>query len=111
VEAGGLLAAGVDPAFAALPGLGDQRNMELFVEAGFTPEQAVRVMTANGARVLRVEDRGTVAPGMLADLVVMEGDLTRDPTALRNTAIVFKDGVGYDARALIESARGLVGVR
>ncbi len=112
VKAGGLMAAGVDPAFAALAGLGDQRNMELFVEAGFTAEEAVEIMTANGARVLGVfDERGTVTPGKLADLVVMEGDLTRNPRALRNTVIVFKDGVGYDAKSLIESVKGVVGVR
>ena len=54
VRAGGLLAAGVDPAFGALPGFGDQRNLELLVEAGFTVPEAVQVITANGARMLGV---------------------------------------------------------
>src|SRR5690606_25420402 len=53
VEAGGLLAAGVDPTGygAAPPGFGDQRNFELLLEAGFTPVEVVRIMSANGARV------------------------------------------------------------
>src|SRR5881409_1486508 len=63
VDAGGLLAAGVDPTQigGALAGFGDQRNYELFIEAGFTPAQAVRIMTANGAKILGVDRRlGTV---------------------------------------------------
>src|SRR4029077_15704539 len=53
-KAGGLLAAGVDPTGngGALPGYGDQRNFELLIEAGFTPVEAIQIMTANGAKVL-----------------------------------------------------------
>lgn len=114
VAAGGLLAAGVDPTGngGALPGFGDQRNFELLVEAGFTPAEAIRIMTLNGARVLGVDhDLGTIAPGKLADLVVIRGDLAADPAAIRQVTIVFKDGIGYDSARLIESVRGLVGVR
>lgn len=114
VAAGGLLAAGVDPTGngGALPGFGDQRNFELLVEAGFTPAEALRIMTLNGARVLGVDgDLGTVAPGKLADLVVIRGDLAADPAAIRQVTTVFKDGIGYDSARLIESVRGLVGVR
>ena len=113
VEAGGLLAAGVDPTGigGALAGFGDQRNYELFIEAGFTPAQAVQIMSANGAKILGVADRlGTVEPGKLADLVVLRGDLTADPTVIRNTTIVFKDGVGYDSAKLLASVQGRVGV-
>src|SRR6266446_3601811 len=77
VEAGGLLAAGVDPTGigGALAGYGDQRNYELFIEAGFAPEQAVKIMTANGAKILGVQrELGTVERGKLADLVVLRGD-------------------------------------
>ena len=57
VAAGGVLGAGVDPTGmgGALAGYGDQRNYELFIEAGFTPQQAVQIMTANGAKILGVE--------------------------------------------------------
>ena len=113
VEAGGLLAAGVDPTGmgGALAGYGDQRNYELFIEAGFTPAQAVRIMTANGAKVLGVDQRlGTVERGKLADLVVLKGDLTADPSVIRNPAVVFKDGVGYDPGKLIASIEGRVGI-
>jgi imidazolonepropionase-like amidohydrolase len=112
VRAGGLLAAGVDPAFGTLPGFGDQRNLELLVEAGFTVPEAVQIITANGAKVLGVLDqRGTVEAGKLADLVVIPGDLMTDPTAIRRTVTVFKDGVGYDSAKLIAAVKGQVGIQ
>ncbi len=114
VRAGGLLAAGVDPTGngGALPGFGDQRNYELLVEAGFTPVEAVRIMSANGARVLGGAERfGTIAAGKRADLVVIRGNPVATPGEIRNVVTVFKDGVGYDSAKLIESVRGAVGVR
>jgi imidazolonepropionase-like amidohydrolase len=113
VEAGGLMAAGVDPTGigGALAGFGDQRNYELFIEAGFTPAQAVQIMTFNGAKILGVQQTlGTIEMGKLADLVVLRGNLTTDPSVIRSPTIVFKDGVGYDSAKLIASVQGRVGV-
>ncbi len=113
VAAGGMLAAGVDPTGigGALAGYGDQRNYELFIEAGFSPAQAVQIMTANGAKILGVaQTLGTVEPGKLADLVVLRGDLAADPSVIRSPTIVFKDGVGYDSAKLLASVQGRVGV-
>jgi len=113
VQAGGLLAAGVDPTGygAAPPGFGDQKNYELLLEAGFTPAEVVQIMSANGAKVLGIDaDVGTVEVGKIADLVVLQGDLEA-LGHVRNTRIVFKHGVGWDAPKLIESVRGLVGIR
>jgi len=112
-DAGGVLAAGVDPTGngGALPGYGDQRNYELLSEGGFAPHEVVQVLSANGARVLDVfDDLGTVEAGKIADLVVMSGDLTTDPSVIRNVTIVFKDGVGYDSPAMLEDVRGRVGI-
>jgi len=114
VRAGGLLAAGVDPTGngGALPGYGDQRNYELLIEAGFTPVQALQIMTSNGAKVLGGgAEFGTIAAGQRADLVVIRGDPIARPADIRNVVTVFKDGVGYDSARLIESVKGLVGVR
>ena len=114
VEAGGLLAAGVDPTGfgGAIAGLGDLRNYELFIEAGFTPVQAIQIMTANGAKVLGEYDRyGSLEPGKLAEMAVIEGDPVARPSDIRNVVLVFKDGLGYDAPALIESTKGIVGIR
>lgn len=114
VRAGGLLAAGVDPTGngGALPGFGDQRNYELLIEAGFTPVEAIQIMTANGARVLGgANEFGTIAAGKRADLVVIRGDPITNHADIRNVVTVFKDGVGYDSAKLIESVKGMVGVR
>lgn len=114
VASGGLLMAGCDPTGggAVLPGFGDQRNLELLVEAGFTPEQAIRIYTENGAKFLGRENRiGTIAPGKQADLVVVTGDPAKDITAVERVDIVFKKGVGYDPQKLIDSTRGMVGIR
>jgi imidazolonepropionase-like amidohydrolase len=114
VKAGGLLGAGVDPTGmgGALPGYGDQRNFELLIEAGFSPVEAIQIMTLNGAKVLRVDDRlGSVTAGKTADLVVIRGNPIATPADLCNVTIVFKDGVGYDSPKLLASVKGAVGVR
>src|SRR5437016_776606 len=113
VDAGGTLAAGVDPTGigGALAGFGDQRNYELFIEAGFTPAQAIQIMTLNGAKILGVYAKtGSIERGKAADLVVLNGDLAADPSVIRSPTIVFKDGVGYDSAKLIASVQGRVGV-
>ncbi len=114
VEAGGLLAAGVDPTGlgGALPGYGNQRHYELLLESGFSPEEVIRIMTLNGARVLGEDaSLGSIEPGKLADLVVIDGDPVRREAEIRNVTLVFKEGVGYDAPALARSVTGLVGLR
>ena len=114
VDAGGRLVAGVDPTGngGAIPGFGDQRNYELLIETGFTPVQAIEIMTANGARVLGEYDEvGSVTPGKRADLIVIRGDPVSNPADIRNVTIVFKDGVGYDSAKLLDSVRGTVGAR
>lgn len=113
VEAGGLLAAGVDPTGngGALPGFGDQRNIELLSEAGFTPEQVVQIASLNGARILGVDDElGSIEVGKVADMALMAGDLTTNPRAIRDMTIVFKDGVGYSSAMLFNAVRGFVGI-
>jgi imidazolonepropionase-like amidohydrolase len=68
-------------------------------------------MTLNGATILGVDDElGSIAPGKLADLVVIRGDPVATPAEIRNVTLVFKDGVGYDPESLIASVRGRVGI-
>jgi len=113
-RAGGLLLAGSDPTGSGgvLPGFGDQREVELLVEAGFSPVEAVQVATRNGARFLGEETEiGTIAPGKRADLVLVKGDPSRTIADIENVEMVFKGGVGYDSRKLVESVRGQVGFR
>ena len=114
VAAGGLLMAGCDPTGygAVLPGFGDQRNLELLVEAGFTPVQAIQIATLNGAKYLgRDTQIGSIAAEKQADLVVLRADPSQDIHNIESVEMVFKDGVGYDSQALIDSTRGMVGIR
>jgi imidazolonepropionase-like amidohydrolase len=95
-----------------IAGFGDQRELELLVEAGFTPIQAIHIATYNGAQYLGELDHiGTIAPGKQADLVVIKGDPSRKIEDVENVETVFKDGIGYDSAKLIESTRGQVGLR
>jgi imidazolonepropionase-like amidohydrolase len=112
-DAGGLLAAGLDPSGigGSIPGVGDQRNFQLLVEAGFTPVQVVQIMTLNGAKILGIADKtGTIERGKSADLDVIDGDPVADPAAIRKITTVFKDGVGYDSAKLIAATKGRVGI-
>lgn len=114
VKAGGLLLAGPDPTGngGVLPGFGDQREVELLVEAGFTPVEAIHIATENGAIYLGRQDRiGTLAPGKQADLVLINGDPSKNIDEIENVETVFKSGVGYDSKKLIDSVRGQVGIR
>ncbi len=114
VDAGGLLLAGPDPTGygGVLPGFGNHREMELLVEAGFTPVEAIRIATRNGALYLEELDRiGTVEVGKQADMVLLDGDPTTDISHIRRVLTVFKNGVGYDSARLFASVKGTVGVR
>ncbi len=113
-KAGGVLLAGEDPTGNGgnLAGFGDQRELELLVEAGFTPLEAIHIATANGAAFLGESERiGSLAPGKQADLVVIRGDPSSNMSDIEKVEIVFKGGVGYDPVKLIQSVRGSVGSR
>jgi imidazolonepropionase-like amidohydrolase len=113
VKAGGLLLAGEDPTGNGgnLAGFGDQRELELLIEAGFTALEAIHIATANGAEFLGESDRiGSLAPGKRADLVIIKGDPSTRIADIEKVEIVFKDGVGYNSAKLIESVRGSVGL-
>lgn len=114
VKAGGLLLAGPDPTGngGTLPGFGDWRGLELLVQAGFTPAEAVHIATENGAKYMgRNAQIGSIVAGKNADLVVIKGDPSVNINDVEKTETVFKDGVGYDSQKLIDSVRGTVGVR
>jgi imidazolonepropionase-like amidohydrolase len=113
VNAGGLLLAGEDPTGNGgdLAGFGDQREIELLVEGGFTPLEAIHIATANGAQFLGESNLiGSLSPGKQADLVILRGDPSTTISDIENVEIVFKDGIGYDSAALIKSVHGSVGL-
>ena len=113
VKAGGLLIAGTDPTGSGgvIPGYSNQRQVELLVEEGFTPVEAIQVVTMNGAKYLGQERRiGSIAAGKQADLVVVNGNPAVNIADIRNVEIVFKQGVGFDPVKLIDSVRGRAGL-
>jgi imidazolonepropionase-like amidohydrolase len=114
VAAGGHLMAGVDPTGwgGVIAGIGDHRNLELLVQAGLTPEVAIKVATSNGARFLDAKESfGIIAPGKAADLIVVRGNPSQNIAAVRNVELVLKNGVGYDPAKLRAAVEGTVGER
>ena len=112
-RAGGTLLAGTDPTGGGgvIPGFSDQREIELLVESGLTPLEAIKVGTLNGATYLGRADRvGSIAVGKQADLVVLDGNPAAQIADIRKVTLVFKDGVGYDSAKLIASVKGKVGL-
>lgn len=112
-EAGGLLVAGTDPTGGGrtIAGYANYREIELLVEGGFTVAQAIKICTLNGALYLnREKEIGTLAAGKHADLVLINGDISKDIHAIRHTEIVFKDGVGFDSQKIFASVKGKVGI-
>ena len=112
-RAGGRLIAGTDPTGSGgvIPGYSNQRQVELLVEAGFTPLEAIQIVTLNGARYLGREARiGSIAAGKQADLVIINGNPAAAIADIRNVETVFKQGIGFDPQKLIESVRGRAGL-
>ena len=112
-RAGGLLLAGTDPTGAGgvIPGYSDQREVELLVGSGFTPLEAIRICTLNGATYLgRAGSTGSIASGKQADLVVIGGNPAVNIADIRKVEMVFRQGVGYDPAKLIASVQGKVGL-
>ncbi|MEY4634554.1 MAG: hypothetical protein RJA55_352 [Acidobacteriota bacterium] len=112
-RAGGLLIAGTDPTGGGgvIPGFANQRQVELFVEAGFTPLEAISISTLNGARYLERDARvGSLAVGKQADLIVIDGNPAATIADIRKVETVFKQGIGYDPAKLIASVTGKAGL-
>ncbi len=112
-EAGGLLVVGTDPTGfgGVVAGYSNQRALELLVQGGFTPLDAVKIATLNGAKYLGRDGKiGTIAAGKQADLIVVRGDPSQRIEDVENVEIVFKRGVGYDSLKIFESVKGQVGL-
>lgn len=113
-RAGGLLVTGTDPTGygGCLAGYGNWRAIELLVEAGLSPVEAIQVATSNGAKLLGIDAlTGSIEPGKAADLIIVNGDPSKNISDLRKTEIVFKDGTGYDSKKLFDAVKGLVGIQ
>ena len=112
-RAGGMLIAGTDPTGGGgvIPGYSNQRQVELLVDAGFTPLEAINISTLNGAKYLKRDARvGSLAVGKQADLVVIGGNPAASIADIRHVETVFKQGIGYDPAKLVASVTGRVGL-
>ena len=112
-KAGGLLIAGTDPTGGdgVIPGFANQRQVELLVDAGFTPLEAIQIATLNGAKYLgRDKTVGSIAVMKQADLLVINGNPAASIGDIRKVETVFKQGVGYDPAKLIASVQGKAGI-
>ncbi|HUQ89414.1 MAG TPA: amidohydrolase family protein, partial [Vicinamibacterales bacterium] len=112
-KAGGLLLAGTDPTGGGgvIPGFSNQRQVELLVDAGFTPLEAITISTLNGAKYLgRDKSVGSIAVSKQADLVVINGNPAANIGDIRKVETVFKQGIGYDPARLIASVQGKAGI-
>lgn len=107
---GGLLCSGVDAGRHVLPGFGDQRNYELHMETGFSTEEAVQIMTGNGAKALERSDIGSLEVGKRADLVILDGNLKEKSTVIKKVETVFKNGVGYDSEKILLETTNKFGI-
>ncbi|MTW34055.1 amidohydrolase family protein [Pseudoduganella danionis] len=102
-RAGVPIVAGTDD----IPGFTLHSELALLVQAGLTPAQALQVATRNGARYTRTSnDRGSITPGKLADLVLVDGDPTKDIADLRKVAAVITRGYLVSPRE-IDAALGI----
>lgn len=94
-----------------LPGFGDQREIELLVNSGFTPVEAIKIATLNGATYIGQSDHiGSIAVGKNADLVVVKGDPSIHINDIENVELFFRDGFGFNSAKLLESIRGRFGL-
>jgi enamidase len=112
-RAGGMLIAGTDPTGSGgvVPGYANQRQLELLVEAGFSPVEAIAIGTLNGARYLgREKTIGSIEVGKQADLMLVTGDPSRTIADVRQVDTVFRQGLGFDPARLIQSVTGRVGL-
>jgi imidazolonepropionase-like amidohydrolase len=112
-DMGGLLSVGTDPTGngGTIAGYGNWRAIELLVDAdGFTPLEAIKIATLNGSIALGFDKIiGTIEAGKAADLLIIDGDPSKNISDLRKVQYVFKNGVGYNSKKLFDSVKGKVG--
>jgi len=94
-----------------IAGFSNQRMIELLVETGFSIEEGIMLATYNGAVYLEIDtETGTVEVGKEADLVLIDGDLSKDVSTIRNMELVFKDGIGYNSKKIFDSVSAKIGL-
>lgn len=113
-DAGGLLVAGTDPTYDGriVAGYANMRLLEIFAEMGFSIPEAIKICTMNCVTYLEQADSiGSIAPTKIADLLILDGNISKDIKAIRNIETTFRNGIGYSFEKLFRAADGKVGVR
>ena len=85
------------------PGFFEHRELELMVQAGLTPLEAITAGTQTSGRLLGLEDTGTLEVGMRGDFIIVPGDPAADITATRNIAAVFRGGVELERSTMMST--------
>jgi imidazolonepropionase-like amidohydrolase len=114
VKAGGRVVLGSDAPCCdrLIPGFANHNAIELLVEAGISPLDAIRIATFEGARLLGSDDRvGSIAAGKEADLLIVRGNPAAKIADISNVTHVFANGKRYDPAALVSAVSGQVGWR
>jgi hypothetical protein len=110
---GGKITVGTDPTGSGktIAGYANQRLIELLIETGFTVEEAIKLASLNGATYLGIDhETGTIEVGKEADLILLNGDLSKDIACIRKMELVFKDGIGFDSKKIFDSLKGSIGL-
>lgn len=110
-KSGGRILLGADAADCGiLPGFQNHNAMVSMVKAGWTPLEILRMTTIDAAIFLKIDQElGSIEVGKNADLLIVSGKPDQKMEDIRNVELVFRNGIGYDSKALRERAKGLVG--
>jgi imidazolonepropionase-like amidohydrolase len=111
IKSGGRVVLGADAADCGLlPGFQDHNAMVSMVKAGWTPLEVIKIATIDGATFLKADKvLGSIDLGKNADLLIVSGKPDQNISDIRNVELVFRNGIGYDSKALRERVKGLVG--
>ncbi|HEU0109515.1 MAG TPA: amidohydrolase family protein [Flavisolibacter sp.] len=111
IKSGGRVVLGADASDCGLlPGFQNQNSMVTMVKAGWTPLEVIKMASIDGAKFLKIENTlGSIDLGKIADLLIVSGKPDQNIDDIKNVELVFRNGIGYDSKALRESVKGLVG--
>ncbi len=111
IKSGGRVVLGADAADCGLlPGFQNHNAMVSMVKAGWTPMEVIKMATIDGAKFLKIQqESGSIDIGKNADLLIVSGKPDEQMEDIKNVELVFRNGIGYDPKALRAFVKGMVG--
>ena len=111
IRNGGKTVLGADAADCGLlPGFQDHNAMVSMVKAGWTPMEVIKMATIDGANFLNIQNEaGSIEVGKNADFIIVDGKPDQKIEDVKNVSLVFRNGIGYDSKALRDFVIGMVG--